>query len=367
MIRILHVLGGLDRGGAETMVMNFYREIDRCEIQFDFIIHSETENDYRSEIEDMGGKIYIFPKFKLYNILSYRNEWKKFLKNHPEYKIIHSHVRSYASVFLPIAKNYGIKTIVHSHSTSNGKGFKAIVKYFLQRPLYRQADYLFSCSMEAGKWLFGENAVNSDKHILIPNAIDVDKYIFNEQNRNRIRKNLDLNNNIILGHVGRYDYQKNFPFLLDLMYDLKKIDSKYVLIQIGDGDRYNELRDEIKKKSLENNFILLGVRDDVPELMQSMDIFIFPSRNEGLGIVAVESQASGLPTLLSNRIPTEVAMTDLVKYISISNGTGEWIDAILNADISKRDSRTSDIEKAGYGIKEASLKLVEYYKTLLDI
>lgn len=192
MIRILHVLGGLDRGGAETMVMNLYRAIDKTQVQFDFITHTNRRQAYTEEIEKLGGKIYYFPKFKGINYFQLKSIWKKFFKDHPEYRILHSHVRSYASLYLPIAKKAGLKTIIHSHSTSNGRGLGSVVKRIMQYPLRWQADYFFGCSKEAGTWLFGDKIVNSPKYHILRNAIDTEQYKFNPEIRKEYREKLGL-------------------------------------------------------------------------------------------------------------------------------------------------------------------------------
>ena len=184
MIRILHVLGGLERGGAESMVMNLYRAIDRTQVQFDFIIHSEKHQAYYDEVVALGGKIYSFPAFNGKNIFIIRKKWKKFFEVHPEYKILHSHVRSYASIYLPIAHKAKVKTIIHSHNTSEGCGIASIAKRMLQYPLRFQADFFFACSLKAGVWLFGNKIVQSDKFYLLQNAVNTGKYAFSEKKKN---------------------------------------------------------------------------------------------------------------------------------------------------------------------------------------
>ena len=170
-IRILHMIGCLEIGGSQSMIMNIYRNIDRRIIQFDFVIDKDVKSPLYKEITQLGGKIYKMPKFNGINIIEVQSSWKKFFENHSEYKILHSHVRSYASIYLPVAKRCGVTTIIHSHNTSNGVGFPSLVKKILQFPLRYQADYLFACSKEAGEWLFGKKAIKKDNFKVIYNGI----------------------------------------------------------------------------------------------------------------------------------------------------------------------------------------------------
>ena len=223
MIRILHVLGALNRGGAETMVMNLYREMDRTKVQFDFIIHTTEHCDYTDEIIALGGRIYSIPKYKGLNHFQYCNGWADFFRKHPEYKVLHSHVRSTASIYIPIAKKHGLKTIIHSHSTSNGKGLPALVKNTMQFPLRYMADYFFACSTEAGKWLFGSKIVKSKKFKLLKNAIKLNDYTYSESKRTKIRNEFNLGNeDFIVGTCGRLTPQKNPSFIIDIISDLHK-------------------------------------------------------------------------------------------------------------------------------------------------
>lgn len=365
MIRILHVLGGLDRGGAETMVMNLYRAIDRSQIQFDFITHTDRHQAYTDEILKLGGKIYYFPKFKGINFLQVKKLWTKFFKEHPEYKILHSHVRSYASLYLPIAKKAGLKTIIHSHSTSNGKGLSSFVKRLMQFPLRYQADYFFGCSKEAGEWLFGKKVVESSKYHILRNAIDTEKFIYSAELRNRMRKELNLENKLIIGNIGRLTYPKNQSFLIEVFEEVCKKNCDTVLVIVGKGSLEKKLREKVSFLGLENNVVFLGERSDIPAIMFAMDVFVFPSIYEGLGIVAVESQAAGLRTICSDRIPKETEITDLIEYISLKESKEKWSESILNAlHVKDRPNKQNEIVCAGYDIKKTADYLACFYESL---
>lgn len=364
MVRILHVLGGLNRGGAESMVMNLYRAVDRTKIQFDFIVHTDTHQDYTDEILSLGGKIYSFPKYRVYNGLKLTRIWNNFFKEHPEYKILHSHVRSYASIYLPIAKKHGLTTIIHSHSTSNGKGLASIVKRILQSSLKRRADYLFACSEEAGEWLYGSEAIKKENYRMIPNAVDTAKFCYNEQVRREKRKELGIPDGVVVyGHVGRLHPAKNHMFLLDAFSETLKSRPDSILLIVGDGELRGDIEAKIRELGISDNVKMLGSRGDVADLLQAMDVFVFPSRWEGLPVTVVEAQAAGLPCLVSETVTRDVAVSHLVRYIPIDSGVDAWVREMLSLEFA-RDNVIDEIKNAGFDINAAAEKLTEFYSEL---
>lgn len=363
MIRVLHVLGGLNRGGAETMVMNLYRAIDRTRIQFDFIVHNEKKQAYTDEILSLGGKIFHFPAFNGLNYFKMKKLWKRFFKEHSDYKILHSHVRSYASLYLPIAKKAGLKTVIHSHSTSNGKGLDSVVKRIMQLPLRWQADYFFGCSKEAGAWLFGDNIVNSPKYRILQNAIDTEEYCFNPEIRKEYRKKLGLGNKKTFIHVGRFHPAKNHPFLLNVFAQIHKLDPNTILLIAGDGELRSEIEKQIASLNLQKDVVLLGSRSDVPNLLQSADVFVFPSIWEGLPVTVVEAQAAGLPCFVSANVTKEVNITELVKYLPIDSGIDCWVNSINQISIEKKDV-IDQIKNAGFDIRYTADELANFYQEL---
>ena len=363
MIRILHVLGGLDRGGAETMVMNLYRNIDKKLVQFDFIIHTEKKQAYYDEIVGLGGRIFHFPAFNGFNYFKMKKLWKQFFINHPEYKILHSHIRSYASLYLPIAKKAGLKTIIHSHSTSNGKGLSSVVKRIMQYPLRWQADYFFGCSKEAGAWLFGDKIVNSSKFHIWPNAIDTEQYRFNSDICREYREKIGLSDKKTFIHVGRFHPAKNHQFLLNVFARIHKLDSNTVLLLAGDGELRSEIEMQIASLNLQNDVILLGSRSDVPKLLQAADIFIFPSAWEGLPVTVVEAQAAGLPCFISANVTKEVCVSELVNFLPIDNGVDCWVNSINQVSIEKKNV-IDKIKKAGFDIQYTANELAKFYQKL---
>ena len=359
MLRILHVLGGLSLGGAETMVMNLYRKIDRTKIQFDFVIHTEEHQEYYDEVLSLGGKIYSFPPFNGKNVLKLKNIWNTFFESHREYKILHSHVRSYASLYIPIAKKYGLKTIIHSHSTSNGAGVASIVKRLMQYPLRFQADYLMACSNEAGRWLYGEKACLKPNYLFLPNAIDTEKYRYSKETAGEYRKKLGIENKFVIGHVGRFHEAKNHMFLLDVFAEVCAKRSDAMLLLVGDGNLREKIEEKIRALGLKNRVILTGNRRDVPQLLQAMDVFAFPSLWEGLPMTVVEAQAAGLPCFVSDRVTKDVDTSELIVRLPIDS-PNEWADAILNSAL-KRSDAIPNIKRAGFDVNDAATHLAEFY------
>lgn len=362
-IRVLQVFAQMNRGGAETMIMNLYRNIDRTKVQFDFIVHTNKKCAFDDEIISLGGLIYRVPRYTGKNHFIYKSAWIDFFRQHPEYKILHSHVRSTASIYLKIAKKFGLTTIAHSHSTSSGNGVLATIKKILQYPIRYTADYLFACSDEAGKWLFGEKASKKNNYRLIKNAIEVEKYIYNEATRNKIRKSLNLENKFVIGHVGSFTYPKNHKFLIEVFYEVQKQKENAALLLIGDGQLRESIEIQIKKLGIKDKVILTGVVSNVSEYLQAMDIFVFPSLFEGLGIAIIEAQASGLKCLVSDIIPKEAIITDLV--ISLELKKDAWKKAILeNYFQYNRKNKIDEICQNGYCVSKSSQILMDLYSQM---
>lgn len=365
MIRILHVLGKLDCGGAETLVMNWYRNIDKNEMQFDFIIHTDEECYYSAEIRRLGGKIFSVPRYCVLNHANYISRWKAFFLEHPEYRIIHGHVRSTAAIYLKIAKSMGLITIAHSHSISSGYGVASIFKYVLQRNIKNMADYFFACSWEAGIWLFGYKVCSTNKFKVIKNGIDCTIFKYDEKIRSTYRKTLKLEGRLVIGHVGRLTPSKNHNFLLKIFKEISLQDATAILLLVGDGELKNSLIAQIKHLGIEDNVIFLGVREDVNELLQAMDIFVFPSLYEGFGIATIEAQAVGLKCFFSDKVPSVTNITPNANYISLELTAKNWADKILASKKYSRISYTKQVIEHGYEIKATTNELTNFYKKIL--
>ena len=340
-IRIVHNIASLHLGGSQAFVMNMYRNIDRSKVQFDFVVTPETKEGFYDEITNLGGKIFSCPRYKGTNHIQYNKWWDDFFNEHPEYKVIHGHVRSTASIYLKIAKRHGLVTIAHSHSTSNGNGISAIVKRIMQLPIRKQADYLFACSDKAGKWLYGEKAITQQNYYMIPNGVDLKRFEFDVNKRNQMRMTLGIKKDMmILGHIGRLSTTKNHKFLLNVFNKYHKINSNSKLLLVGDGELFDCIKEHIDKLNISDAVIMTGSKQNTEDYYQVMDIFVFPSLWEGLPVSVVEAQANGLQCLISDVITHDVDLTDLIQYLPLDEEL--WLGAIVEAYKKKRMGLTNE-------------------------
>lgn len=366
-IRILQVFAEMNRGGAETMIMNLYRHIDRKKIQFDFVVHTEKKCAFDDEIGRLGGRIYRVPRYSGKNHFSYKKAWEELFIKHPEYKIVHGHVRSTASIYLWVAKKFNLITISHSHSTSSGSGIPAVVKNLMQFPIRYVSDYFLACSEAAGKWLFGEKIVKSKRFYVLNNAIDTKRFQFNNEVRDRIRKEFHIAGKFVMGHIGRFHPTKNHTFIIDIFKNVHRNNQDSVLLLVGDGDLKESIQSKVQQENLEDSVIFAGVRSDVPDIFQGMDLFLFPSLYEGLGIAVIEAQSAGLNCIVSNQIPNEAILTDLVEKVSLSDKTYIWSNKVIDKMVYRRKDTIELIKSAGYDIEDTTEWLENFYLRLVNI
>lgn len=363
-IRILHVLGGLGLGGAETFVMNLYRAIDRERVQFDFVIYEDGLMDYECEVQKLGGRVFKSPHFSLKNALKYKTWWREFFKEHQEYDIVHGHVRSTAAIYLSEAKKQGRYTIAHSHSISSGKGGKALIKDIMQYPIRFIADYFFGCSEEANKWLFGKKVAKCGRCKIIKNAIIVENFFYDKRKRMQVRDSMGIGlETCVVGNVGRLVPAKNQKFLLDVFCALLKKNKEALLLVVGSGDLEFKLKSYATDLGIEKYVRFLGNRDDVNKILLVMDVFVFPSIYEGLGIVAIEAQCTGLPVICSKAVPLEAKVTDNLYYISLEESPESWASETLKiVDGYERVDCSECVTAAGYDAFETARFLQEFYE-----
>ena len=367
-IRILHVLGLFDYGGAESLVMNVFRHMDHSKLMFDFVVHSEEVGAFEEEAKRLGAAIYRVPQYKGKNHVAYRKAWKSLFKEHPEYAIIHGHVRSTASIYLKIAKDYGLKTIAHSHSISSGTGISAKVKDFMQKGIRKRADEFLACSQIAGEWLFGSKVIKQSNFHIMNNAIDADKFLYDAERRKNSRKELNITDETVIGHIGRLHEAKNHLRLLNIFNEYQKLQPNSLLLLVGDGDLRETIEDKVTQLGLNEKVRLLGSRKDTYDLVQAMDLFLFPSVYEGLGISVVESQASGLPTLVSTAVPNEAIFTDRVVSLSLDESDQTWAATLNQLPKTDRESLVTleNIKEAKFEIEEISQWYADFISELLQ-
>ncbi len=354
MIRILQVIGSLGYAGVEAVVMNYYRHIDTKKVQFDFITCSKEPERYDSEIEERGGRIYRLPS-RSRKPFDYMRCLEKVIKVN-EYDIVHIHQNS-ASIAMDaiVAKKCYVKMIIgHSHNTS----CNVLWQHYLFKPIVNKVvTDRFACSEAAGKWIFGKRK----DIVLVHNAIDSNIYSFNVEKRNNKRHELGLDDKFVVGYVGRlYDGQKNLFRLLDIFNEVRVKNNNAALIMVGDGPDRQKLEEYALTKGLQDSMYFLGKRDDVYCLMMTMDVFLMPSLYEGLPVVIVEAQATGLRCVISDKVPAP-NLIDNTAVVSLDRTNSEWANAILSDTVFERSFATKMVMDRHYDISHEAKWLQEFY------
>ncbi len=362
-LRILQIIGVVCGGGVENVVMNYYRHIDKKKIQFDFVIDDHEKSLLDDEIEAMGGKIYHIRTYKE-NIVEWTYEIYKIVKEN-QYEIVHVHMNTLSVFPLLAAWLAGSKTrIAHNHSTAvKSEKMRSAIKYLLRpfTPLF--ANRYAACSKLAGEWMFGKNATMSGKVRIIHNAIDRKNFAYRKDIRIQLCKELDISEKtFVVGHVGRFMYQKNHEFLLEVFKSICKEKKDAVLLMIGDGELREKIEKKVKEDDLDRKVRFLGVKRNVKDYYNVMDSFVFPSRYEGLGLAVLEAEANGLPCIVSERVSKEVKITEFVTFVALEKGPEKWAEQILSKKRGTVD--TMCFLKNGYDIEEEAKKLVAWYEEL---
>lgn len=369
MIRILHVVHGMDCGGTENIIMNLYRNIDRSKVQFDFLVHTEKHCFFDDEIEKLGGRIYRVQYYNILNLFTYRKALKRLFVSHKEWRTVHGHLGSCACIYLRIAKKYGMYTIAHSHAI-NDKNFslKSLLYNFHARLTRGVANYYMGCSYEAGIDRYGVRIVNSKYYKVIANGIKVQDYVYNPIIRESVRNAYAINDKYVIGHVGRFNTVKNHKFMVEVLVELKKKKSDYVMMFVGDGELLEAIIQQAKTLSVLDSIIFTGIRKDVPNILQAMDQFIFPSFNEGLGIGLIEAQAASLPCIANkDGIMPLAVISGLVEMKSLAEGAQSWaeyIDQIRQKKIVRKDMSCA-VRDAGFDIIDVAKWLENFYLSIL--
>ena len=357
MIRVLHIVTIMNRGGLETFIMNVYRKIDRSKIQFDFLVHRDEEGAYDKEIFSLGGRIFHVRAFNPINLKYYIQLYHvlKTLRN--EVSVIHSHLDTTSAMPLFLAKCAGYdRRVAHSHSSSVDRDWKYFIRLVLAYPIRFLATDRFSCGIDAGKFIFGRKS----KFQVINNGIDVKEFAFNEDIRQAVRRELGITNQKVVIHVGRFYPVKNQEFIVKQLCENASYSEKVIFVLVGDGPDRKRIEKYCRERKLMEKVKFLGVRNDISRLLQGADVFVFPSLFEGLGIAVIEGQASGLPCLVSDTMPKECVVTDLVKVLPLLD-TNAWINNIESTKNNNRYGYNKIIKKNGYDIKETTFFLQEFY------
>ena len=358
-------MAGLANGGYESLVMNLYRCIDREQLQFDFII--SFPGVFEEEVQAMGGHIYHIPFITQKGPFAYTRGLDRVLREHPEYRIVHSHMDKFSGLVMARAKKAGIPIrIAHSHNTQNEGGLAfQLVKDHYGKMVLPNATHLFACSEAAADWMFGTRAGEA---LVLKNGVDIPKFRDALPCRDSMRAELGFTESQpVFGHVGRFAEQKNHRYLLDIFAAIHAKQPNAVLLLIGAGTLESEMQAKAKALGLSDSVRFLGLRQDIPQILAAMDGFLFPSLHEGLPVTLVEAQASGLPVIAANTITDEVCVTPLVQLVSLSDAPDVWADTALAAVQANREQRScpeQQLRQAGYDIHETTRQLQEFYLKL---
>lgn len=355
MIRILQCVNNMHRAGLETMLMNYYRNIDREKIQFDFLMHRQERSDYDDEIESLGGRIYRAPRLYPQNYPAYFQYMKQFFRDHPEYKIIHSHIDAMSYLPLLAGKLAGIPVrIAHSHSTSIDRDMKYLMKQCFRFGIPSVATHYLACGEAAGHFLYRGRDFQ-----IICNAIDPSKFYYCPEVREAKRKELGLEKRYVLGHVGRFCYPKNHEFLVKIFAEVLKKEQTAVLMLVGTGEKEEKILELVDRLGISDSVRFMGSRNDVHELYQAMDVFVMPSLFEGVPLVGIEAQFSGLPCVFSERVPQEVMFTKDCTFLELGILPEKWAEQIIICR--NRNRQDMNIENPKYDVTKVSAVLSDIY------
>lgn len=362
-IRILHVIGIMDHGGAESMIMNLYRNIDREKLQFDFAENSLKPAYFDDEIRSLGGRVFHCAPYTGTNYFKYKKWWDVFFAEHAEeYPVVHGHNGNTAAIYLKSAKRSGRVTIAHSHNT-NPEGLRGILQKIYSYRMRYIADYFFGCSTQAGIDRFGRKTVNGPRYHLMKNSVDTAAFRYDRVKATQMRERLGMNGDeFIVGHIGRFVEQKNHAYLLRVFAEIVKRCPEARLILVGDGPLKEKIISEARRLEVFDRTIFTGMRDDVPDLLQAMDVLAFPSLYEGLPVTLVEAQASGLACVISDAVPADsIICKDLVTVVGLKRSPSAWAEQILSRRSDRRSDHCSEVAAAGFDIAENAKWLEVFY------
>ena len=358
-IYVLHVVGRMDRGGTEALIMSLLRKADRTQFQYDIVEQTEDICSHDQEIQTLGSSIYRCPTISLLGLSEYRKWWRRFFAEHDEYRIVHGHSRGSAPIYLQEAKRAGRITIAHCHNNSYGKGIKGVIRRIWQTPLRDLADINLACSYDSGISQYGRGG----KFIVINNGIESEKFAFDSKKRAEMRTLLAVEKNYVVGNVARFVEQKNHVFLLEIFKELLKIEPSAVLLLIGSGPLEKKIRLLAEEMHITDSVIFSGEHSNIADFYQAMDVFVLPSLFEGLGIVNIEAQCTGLPCIVSDTVAAEAKITDLLRNISLEDTPYKWATEIIKAGkvSEERVSHIEEVRVNGFDIDMTVHRLEELY------
>ena len=360
-IRVLQVMGIVESGGVEAVIMNYYRNIDKSKVQFDFVMHKGSNRKYIEDIKAMGGKVYEVTPYS--NPISFVKDVYAIIKRE-NYKIVHSNMNALSVFPLFAAYLAGVPVrILHNHSTdTKAEPLRTFIKNLLKPFAKMFANKWCACSKLAGEWMYGQDAVEDGCVTVINNGIDLNKFTYKHKRRNKLREELMLKDNFVVGHFGRFMKQKNHEFLIDVFAELAKENPTAKLFLIGDGPLRESIENKVSQLNLTDKVIFAGVRSDVADLYNAMDVFVLPSFYEGLPVVGVEVQANGLPFICSKNVTKEILITDRVELLALNKGKKIWSNAVSKYIGRIRKKADQDMSNSGFDIRIEAERLLKFYE-----
>lgn len=358
-IRVLQVFSILNRGGGETMIMNYYRHIDRSRVQFDFLVHREQPGAYEEEITALGGRIFRIPPIT--SPVRHARAVRAFFDEHPEFRIIHGHVSELGYfIYREAAKRYVPCIIAHAHNAECSLDLKWPFRALLKRLIRPHISCCMTCGHDAARWLFGKKLAASA--LMLNNAVDAQAYRFSDARRQAEREKMGWQNHWVIGNVARFSPQKNHHLLIKLFSRVLQRRPDALLVLVGDtqGDTYEAVEGQVEKLGLTQHVQFLGSRNDVHDLLQGMDVYCAPSLYEGLSVSMVEAQAAGLHVITSTGVPEEVRlMPNSVSFLSLNESVEHWVERLLSPY--ERKDTYAEICQAGFDIVENARRLQQFY------
>jgi len=364
MERVAVIMGKMHSGGKKNLVMEYYRHIDRTKIQFDFICDDDSNAIPTEEIEELGGRVFIVPRYQ--NILANIREIERICKDN-NYKIAHGYNGTMNIFGLYAAWRGGVKVRINESISMAHKADKKTILKNILKPFSRCFSTHYMANGDVcGKWQFGK-LYDEGKVAIFKTVINADENRFDPELREKCREEFGLKNNVVIGHIGRLTAQKNTLFIIDIFNEITKIEGKAKLLIIGDGDLRDAMFSKIKEYGIEEKVLYLGRREDIRQFYNAMDGFLLPSLYEGLPVVGVEAECCGLPVSFSSEIPREASVSDLLStFISLEESAKEWAQIIINnINMNNRKDYSEEVRLRGFDSQTQANKLLCFYNSLL--
>lgn len=360
-IRVLHIFGALNPGGVETLVMNIYRCIDRQKVQFDFALTEGQKSFFDDEVLSLGGRIFYFDKSK-----SMMSNLSHIFETEGPFKVMHSHVYFFSGAVLRNAKKHGVPVrIAHAHNTSFGQIYtlkRRAYEWLMRKLILQNATDLLGCSTDACRFVFGSDCMEDPRCSVMYNGFDVDAFAYNKASGDKIRKQYGIEDKLVVGHVGRFEDQKNHAQLVEQFAAIKKLREDAVLLCVGRGSLMSATREKCEKLGISESVIFAGAQKDTPSYYSAMDVFLFPSLYEGLGSVLIEAQANGLHVVTSKTVvPDDIDVTGNAVFVPLDASAETWANMVLAVSQRLTDNTANNKVKELYDIQTVTDGLCKIY------